>query len=281
MYITKSIAEMKLWVTQQHRENKTIGFVPTMGYLHEGHLNLMRAAKQQCDLVVVSIYVNPTQFGPNEDFSKYPRDLERDFMLAEEVGVDTVFVPSDKEMYPEGYKTYVQVESLSVTLCGKSRPGHFRGVATIVNKFINIIQPEVMYLGQKDAQQAILLRKMVSDLNSNTQVVVVPTTREPDGLALSSRNKYLSESERKQAIVLYHSLQLAKSLIERGERNSEKIINAMRNIIAAQPRAKIDYVSIVNPETLEDVQQIESQVLIALAVFIGKTRLIDNVLITK
>lgn len=281
MNIIKSIEEMKSWIRQMRQENKTIGFVPTMGYFHEGHLNLIRTAKQQCNMVVVSIYVNPTQFGPNEDFNKYPRDLERDFKLAEGVGVAVVFVPSDKDMYPEGYKTYIQVESLSAKLCGKSRPGHFRGVTTIVNKFLNIIQPDVMYLGQKDAQQAILLQKMVKDLNINMQVVVVPTTREPDGLAMSSRNKYLSESERKQALVLNKSLQLAKTMMERGELNSEIIIHAMEKLIAEQPSAQIDYISIVSPETLEDIHNIETQVLIALAVFIGKTRLIDNVLITK
>jgi pantoate--beta-alanine ligase len=279
MNIIKSITEMKLWVQRFHRESKTIGFVPTMGYFHEGHLNLMRAAKQQCDTVVVSIYVNPTQFGPNEDFNKYPRDLDRDFKLAEGVGVEAVFVPADKEMYPEGYKTYIQVESLSGKLCGKSRPGHFRGVATIVSKFLNIIQPDMLYLGQKDAQQAILLRKMVIDLNLNTTVVVVPTTREPDGLAMSSRNKYLSPEERQQAKVLNQSLQLANSMLSHGEKDTAIIIAAMQDLIMQQPSAKIDYISIVNPETLEDVQTIDKQALIALAVYIGKTRLIDNILL--
>jgi pantoate--beta-alanine ligase len=281
MDIIKSIIEMNLWVQQKHRQNKTIGFVPTMGFFHEGHLNLMRTAKQQCDLVVVSIYVNPTQFGPNEDFSKYPRDLDRDFRLAEEVGVETVFVPFDKKIYPEGYKTYVQVEELSGKLCGKSRPGHFRGVATIVTKLINIVQPDVLYLGQKDAQQAILLQKMVYDLNINTKVVVVPTIRESDGLAMSSRNKYLNPEERQQATVLHQSLQLAKSIISSGEKESDKIIDAMQDMIRKQPNAKIDYIAIVDPETLEDIPVIEKHVLIAVAVFIGKTRLIDNIIINQ
>jgi pantoate--beta-alanine ligase len=279
MNIIKSIIEMNSWIQQKHRQSITIGFVPTMGYFHEGHLNLMRTAKKQCDLVVVSIYVNPTQFGPNEDFNKYPRDLERDCSLAEGVGVDTVFIPSDKEMYPEGYKTYVEVESFSDTLCGKSRPGHFRGVATIVIKFLNIIQPDILYLGQKDAQQAILLRKMVDDLNINTKVVIVPTTRELDGLAMSSRNKFLSPEERQQATVLNESLHLAKSMISGGEKDSEKIIDAMQELIRKKPSATIDYIAIVDPETLEDVQIIDKQILIAVAVFIGKTRLIDNIII--
>jgi pantoate--beta-alanine ligase len=279
MNIIKSIVEMNLWIQQKHRLDKTIGFVPTMGYFHEGHLNLMRAARKQCDLVVVSIYVNPTQFGPNEDFNKYPRDLDRDCNLAEGVGVDTVFVPSDKEMYPEGYKTYVQIELISDKLCGKSRSGHFRGVATIVTKFLNIVQPDILYLGQKDAQQAILLRKMVNDLNINTKVVIVSTTRELDGLAMSSRNKFLSPEERQQATVLNQSLHLAESMISSGEKDSEKIINTMQELIRKKPSVKIDYIAIVDPEILEDVQIIDKQILIALAVFIGKTRLIDNILI--
>jgi pantoate--beta-alanine ligase len=281
MQVIESIAEMKLWSKKFRKEGKTIGFVPTMGYFHEGHLNLMREAKKQCDKVVVSIYVNPTQFGPQEDFNQYPRDLDHDRALMEESGVDAVLVPSDNQMYPLGYKTYIHVESFSDKLCGKSRPGHFRGVATIVAKLLNIIQPDILYLGQKDAQQAILLQKMVQDLNMNTDVVIVPTTREPDGLAMSSRNKYLSPEERNQAVVLYQSLQLAKSIIASGERNSARIIYAMKELIAKQPAVKIDYIEIVNLETLEDVQTIGAEALIALAVFAGKTRLIDNILVKK
>ncbi|MDI6783785.1 MAG: pantoate--beta-alanine ligase [bacterium] len=279
MQIIESIAEMKLWSKKFRKEGKTIGLVPTMGFFHDGHLNLMREAKKQCDKVVISIYVNPTQFGPKEDFSQYPRDLEHDLARAEEVGVDAVFVPSDKQMYPAGYKTYVKVESSSDKLCGRSRPGHFRGVVTIVTKLLNIVQPDILYLGQKDAQQAMLLSKMVKDLNMNSDVVMVPTTREPDGLAMSSRNKYLSPDERNQATVLYQSLQQAKNMIDTGERNSKKIITAMRELISQQPSVKIDYIAIVNPETLEGVQTIGNNVLIALAVYIGKTRLIDNIIV--
>ncbi|MCX7918432.1 MAG: pantoate--beta-alanine ligase [bacterium] len=279
MQIIKNIGEMQTWSNNVRKENRTIGFVPTMGYFHEGHLNLMREARKQCDRVVVSIYVNPTQFGPQEDFTQYPRDLNHDISLAEPIGIDCLFIPSDEQIYPEGYQTYVTVEQLSKRLCGKSRPGHFRGVATIVTKLLNIVQPDTLYLGQKDAQQAILLSKMVQDLNIPVKVVILPTTRECDGLAMSSRNKYLSDNERRQAVVLYQSLQLAQSIIKQGEKNAARIIQAMQQLISSQPDARIDYVSIVDPKTLDDVNVITEPVLIAIAVYIGKTRLIDNIII--
>lgn len=276
MFVIESIAEMKAWSKKKFSENKTIGFVPTMGYFHEGHLTLIKESKKQCDTTVVSIYVNPTQFGPHEDYDKYPRDLERDLNLAEELAVDVVFVPADAAMYPPDYSTFVRVEKLEDKLCGRSRPGHFRGVATVVLKLLHIVNPTILFLGKKDAQQAILLQRMVKDLNMDVAIHLVDTVRETDGLAMSSRNTYLSPEERKAAPVLYRSLQLAKEMIEKGERNSAKIISAMQSLISKEPLAKIDYISIVDCKTLEDIEQIDRPCLIALAVYIGTTRLIDN-----
>ena len=260
-------------------EGKTIGLVPTMGAFHEGHLSLMRGARADNDLVVTSIFVNPTQFGPREDFDAYPRDLESDSKLASEVGVDVIFAPSVKDMYPYGYATFVSVERITEKMCGASRPGHFRGVATIVSKLFNIIQPHRAYFGQKDAQQCVVIKRMTEDLNFDIEIVVMPTVREKDGLAMSSRNKYLNAQERQSALVLSKSLFMSQDLIKSGQTNAIEVLQKIKQIIEAEPLARIDYVSIVDGETLEDVEEMKENTLIALAVYIGKTRLIDNVVI--
>jgi len=255
-----------------------VGFVPTMGYLHEGHLSLIRQAQSENELVVVSIFVNPTQFGPNEDLSQYPRDTERDLALLEKENVDWLLMPSNyKEMYPEGFDSWVEVGTVTDRLEGATRPGHFRGVATVVTKLFNIVQPTVAYFGQKDAQQAIVIKKMAYDLNMNLDIVIAPTVREADGLAMSSRNTYLSPEEREAALVLWKSLNLAQQIWLDGERNAGSLRQRMIALIQEEPLAKIDYVSIANPETLEELVDIESSALISLAVRIGKTRLIDNI----
>jgi len=262
------------------RDGKIIGFVPTMGYLHEGHLSLLRIARQKSDVTVMSIFVNPTQFGPNEDFDRYPRDFARDEKLAEANGCDIVFYPSIEEMYPQPYLTYVNVEKITTGLCGASRPGFFRGVTTVVTKLFNIVKPHLAVFGQKDAQQAIVVRQMVRDLNFDLEIVIAPIVREPDGLAMSSRNTYLSESERKEAVVLYKALMHAKKLIEAGERDAEFLKREMSKIINSAPSARIDYVAIVDAYQLRELLKLEGEVLIALAVWIGNTRLIDNLIIT-
>jgi len=279
MKIITSAKEAQEYVIKAKKEGKKVGLVPTMGYFHEGHLSLMRKAREDCDLVVTSIFVNPTQFGPNEDYDRYPRDLNRDMALAETVSVDVIFAPPVEEMYPPGYHTYVTVESLTATLCGASRPTHFRGVTTVVTKLFNIIQPDLAYFGQKDAQQVTVIERMVADLNMPVQIVRVPIVREKDGLAMSSRNVYLSPEERKEALVLSRSLAAAESLVKAGERNGEKIKNHILSIIKGAPLAQIDYVEIVNNQTLEPVEVLTGQVLIALAVRFGNTRLIDNLLL--
>jgi pantoate--beta-alanine ligase len=276
--ITK-ISEVKRIILSQKKAGKTIGFVPTMGYLHEGHISLVKASKLENDFTVMSIFVNPTQFGVNEDFSKYPKDLERDSRLAENNGVDIIFAPTSEEMYPDGYKTFVDVEAITEILCGKSRKGHFKGVTTVVNKLFNIIEPDKAYFGQKDAQQVLVIKKMVKDLNMNLEIVTCPLIREADGLALSSRNVYLSLDERKSALVLSKSLVEAENIIKNGERNKDKIITFIKNKINSEKSASIDYVEIVNADNLEDVGEITDRVLIALAVRFGSTRLIDNVIV--
>ena len=281
MRLIESIGEMQSWSRKVKLEGKSIGFVPTMGFFHEGHISLMKASKSENDLTVVSIYVNPTQFGPKEDFSKYPRDLERDLEMSENTGVNVVFAPSDKDIYPEGYKTYVNVNDLSDKWEGKSRPGHFKGVCTIVLKLLNITQPDNLYLGQKDAQQCVILSRMIKELNLPVSISIQPTVREPDGVAMSSRNSYLNPDERKAAKVLYASLQLATSLIDLGETNSEKILQEMQDRISQEKLAKLDYVAIVDPINLNPLPQIQAPVIICLAVYIGKTRLIDNLWITE
>ncbi len=276
MKIVSDIREMQQLAGHYRQQGKTIGFVPTMGYLHEGHLSLMRRARPQCDILVVSIFVNPTQFGPNEDFERYPRDFARDERLCREVGVDVVFYPAADAMYPQPYLTYVNVEKLSETMCGASRPGHFRGVTTVVTKLFNIVQPHIAVFGQKDYQQSLIIRQMVRDLNFDVQIDVAPIVREADGLAMSSRNKYLSPKERQQALVLYRSLTRAEELIREGERNADALLQAMQTIISEAPDARIDYIAIVDAETLEPLSTVRHNTVIALAVYIGTTRLIDN-----
>jgi len=262
-----------------HREGKTIGFVPTMGYFHEGHLSLMRIVKERAKVVVVSIYVNPAQFGPNEDLKKYPRDFEHDEALAEEEGVDILFYPDDSEMYPEGYKTYVRVNEITEILCGASRPTHFQGVTTICAKLFHIIKPHFAVFGQKDYQQSVVIQQMVRDLNFDMEIVLGPIIREKDGLAMSSRNVYLSPENRKSALTLNESLRMAGQMIKKGERSVDVLIAAIRQHIESRPGTRIDYVSIVDPENLRTLDRIERCAVIVLAVFVGKTRLIDNAMI--
>ena len=250
-----------------------------MGFLHEGHLSLMRRARAENDLVVVSIFVNPTQFGPTEDYKEYPRDLQSDSTMAAEVGVDVIFAPSAEDMYPEEYATFVNVEGITEKMCGASRPGHFRGVTTIVAKLFNLVQPHRAYFGQKDAQQTVVIRRMAADLNFGVEVVVMPTVREDDGVAMSSRNKYLNHDERRAALALSRSIRMAKSLVESGQRDAAEIHRRMSDMIEAEPLAQIDYISIVNADTLADVDVVKGKTLIAMAVFIGETRLIDNVVL--
>lgn len=257
----------------------TWGLVPTMGFLHEGHLALVAAAAAENDFTAVSIYVNPTQFAPTEDLSSYPRDLERDLSLLEAAGVDLVFTPSDAVMYPDGFQTKVEVTKLSQRQEGASRPTHFAGVTLIVAKLFNIIQPTRAYFGQKDAQQTIVLKRMVRDLNFNLQLIVRPTVREADGLAMSSRNKYLSPEQREAAVVLHHALTLAERMIADGERDATHIRTLMSERIAAEPLARLDYISIADRGTLAEIDTITGEILISLAVFFGKTRLIDNTMI--
>lgn len=281
MEIACKVNELREKILNWKKHGRKIGFVPTMGYLHEGHLSLVRESKKRSDVTVVSIFVNPKQFGPAEDYKVYPRDLERDRALLEREGVDLVFYPPVDVMYPEGYKTYVEVEDLQDKLCGKSRPGHFRGVCTVVLKLFNLVQPDEAYFGWKDAQQVIILRKMVEDLNVPVKIVPLPLVRDYDGLALSSRNTYLSPEERRAALVLKKSLDLAEKLILDGEKDAGKIREKMIELIAAEPLARADYVEIVKLSNLEPLDRIEGEALIALAVFIGRTRLIDNLRITS
>jgi pantoate--beta-alanine ligase len=278
--VISSIPEMQALADQVRREGKRIGLVPTMGYLHEGHLSLLRAARKVSDLLVMSLFVNPTQFGPHEDYQTYPRDFERDRVLAASEGTDIIFAPAAGDMYPKGYTTWVEVAGLSDKLCGQFRPGHFRGVATIVTKLFNIVKPHVAFFGQKDAQQSIIIQRMVQDLNMDIQIEVLPTVREPDGLALSSRNVYLSQQEHQAALVLSRSLDLAQKLIQNGERSTAVILSKMRELIAQEPLVTLEYVAITDLSTLEDLKEISSRTLIALAAKVGKTRLIDNCIVT-
>ena len=277
--IIKTIKSMRTFVYGIRKKGQTIGFVPTMGYLHAGHLSLVRAAKYDCSKVVVSIFVNPAQFGPKEDFSGYPRNLNRDRKILKTLGVDAIFYPDIAEMYPKGYLTYVKAEKITSGLCGTFRPGHFQGVATIVTKLFHIVAPDIAYFGQKDAQQVRVIEKMVEDLNIPVKIKAMPIVREPDGLAMSSRNVYLNTQERKQAPALYHSLKAAVSLIKKGECQSGKIAKIIRQIISQAKLARIDYIEIVDAKTLKKVEKISGRVLIALAVWFGKTRLIDNILV--
>jgi pantoate--beta-alanine ligase len=274
--IVKTIPEIR---ALRQKLSGTVGFVPTMGYLHEGHLALVKQAKVENSTVIVSIYINPTQFGPREDFGSYPRDLNRDLELLRKGGADIVFVPSDAEMYPPVFSSWVDVEKVTERLEGASRPGHFRGVATVVAKLFNIVQPSRAYFGQKDAQQVMVIKRMVADLNMGIEVVVVPTVRESDGLAMSSRNIYLSPKERQAATILFKALTLARQLRQAGERDAEKIRRQMTTLIQKEPLAQIDYVSIADAETLEELNLLDRPTVASLAVRIGKTRLIDNMLL--
>jgi pantoate--beta-alanine ligase len=267
-------------VSREARSNgKKIGFVPTMGFLHEGHLSLVRESRRACDVTFVSIFVNPTQFGPKEDLEKYPRDLTRDVEMLTNENVDYVFAPKVEEMYPEHFYTYVKVRELSERLCGATRPTHFEGVTTVVMKLFHIVDPDFAFLGQKDAQQCIIIQRMVRDLNMDVEIIRCPIVRESDGLALSSRNVYLSPDERKAATVLYRALQHARKRVEEGERKSKVVLKEMRELIEAEPLARIDYVAATDTVDLKDVKTIKGKCLIALAVFFGTTRLIDNIII--
>ncbi len=277
--LIKDIDGMRTYI-EKVEKGKIIGFVPTMGGLHEGHLSLIRKGREDSDVLVVSIFVNPTQFGPEEDFEGYPRDLERDIKLAE--AADVIFAPSVKEIYPDGYSTFVEVEGyLTSTLEGDSRPGHFRGVTTILTKLFNIISPDRAYFGEKDCQQVLVVKKLVNELNLDTQIIVLPIVRENDGLAISSRNSYFNEKEREAATILYKSLKKAKEWTIGGEKDPARITLKMKKLIEKEPLAEIDYIAIVGPNSMEEVQDIEGEVLIILAVKIGKVRLIDNMRVRR
>ena len=271
MEIVRTVAAMRAAVA-----GRRVGFVPTMGYLHEGHLSLVREARARADVVVVSIFVNPTQFGPNEDLARYPRDLERDVAMLSKEGVDLVFAPEANEIYPAGARTFVEVEGLSDRLEGASRPGHFRGVATVVTKLFEIVRPEVAVFGQKDAQQALVIRRMVRDLMIDVEVVVAPTKRDEDGVALSSRNVYLSADEQRAAGAIPRALAAARRALAQGERDPERIVAAARAVLDAEPLLRLDYLALVDAETLDPLERARGEMLLAVAVFAGKTRLIDN-----
>ena len=273
MQIPKSIPDLR---ALREQISGSVGFVPTMGFLHEGHLALVKQARVDNSAVIVSIYVNPAQFGPKEDFASYPRNLDRDLELLRREGTDIVFVPSDAEMYPPDFSSWIDVEKITERLEGASRPTHFRGVATVVGKLFNIVQPSRAYFGQKDAQQVAVIKRMVTDLNMGPEIVVVPTVRESDGLAMSSRNVYLSPEQRQAATVLFKALTLGRELRQRGEQDAREIRRQMTSLIEREPLAQIDYVSIADAETLEELDLIDRRALASLAVRIGKTRLIDN-----
>lgn len=279
MKTIRTIDEMKAVVKGIKAQKKTVGLVPTMGYLHKGHLSLVKGSLNKADVTIVSVYINPTQFGPSEDFQEYPRDISRDAGLLRNLGVDYLFCPENEEMYPSNYFTFVEVHNLQDKLCGKSRPNHFRGVCTVVLKLFNIIQPDFAFFGQKDAQQVVILKKMIRDLNCRVKIIALPIVREHDGLALSSRNVYLNPEQRQAALCLYKSLRAAREMINSGERRSAPIVQKMKEIIRTEPEANIDYLEIVRSDSLETTDEIARDSLIALAVFVGKVRLIDNLLI--
>src|SRR5580700_3711577 len=279
MKICKTIDDMRATSRAARHSGKCLGLVPTMGALHEGHLSLVRAAKAKCDAVAASIFVNPLQFGPTEDLAKYPRTFDPDVQLLEKESVDILFAPTPAEMYPPGAVTYVTVEGLSDRLCGKSRPGHFRGVTTVVAKLFHIVEPDLAFFGQKDAAQCTVIRRMVRDLNLPVEISVCPIVRESDGLAMSSRNAYLSPQERKSATVLNRSLTEVKQRFDQGERNAIALIAVGKQIVAQEPAARLDYFEIVDPVTLDPMQELTSPALVAVGVFIGNTRLIDNILL--
>jgi pantoate--beta-alanine ligase len=276
MKIIKTVKEMQAFSESMRMAGKKIALVPTMGYLHEGHLSLMREGRKRGDCLIISIYVNPTQFGPTEDLDKYPRDFERDEALARNEGVDVIFYPSNEEMYPEHYQTYVNVEEVTNNLCGLSRPGHFRGVTTVCAKLFNMTKPHITVFGQKDFQQLVTIKRMVTDLNMDLEVAGLPTVREHDGLAMSSRNTYLKDDERESALSLSRSLKLAKELYDAGERSAAEIISRMTAFIEGHHHTGIDYINICDTTTMKDVETIDSESVVALAVRVGLPRLIDN-----
>lgn len=279
MKVVSTIKEVRDYIKAWKKEGASIGFVPTMGYLHEGHGSLIQKARENNDKVVVSIFVNPMQFGPTEDLASYPRDLEKDSAFCASLGADLIFHPEPEEMYQEGFCSYVDMDVLTKELCGLSRPVHFRGVCTVVSKLFHIIMPDRAYFGQKDAQQLAIIRRMVKDLNMDLEIVGCPIIREADGLAKSSRNTYLSKEERKAALCLSRSIRLGQSLVEQGETNAQKVLEAMKVEIQKEPLAKIDYIKCVNGLTMQQVETIKAPILVAMAVYIGKTRLIDNFIV--
>ncbi len=276
MKIESTVNAVRNQVKEWRKSGLTVGFVPTMGYLHEGHASLIQAARENNDKVVVSIFVNPMQFGPTEDLASYPRDLEKDSALCASLGADLIFHPEPEEMYHEGFSSYVDMDVLTQELCGLSRPVHFRGVCTVVCKLFHIVAPDRAYFGQKDAQQLAVIRHMADDLNMDIEIVGCPIVREEDGLAKSSRNTYLSEDERRAALILSKSIFLGKELVEKGETSTEKIVDAMKERIASEPLARIDYVKAVDGRTMQQIQTVQKPMLVAIAVYIGSTRLIDN-----
>lgn len=284
MQILSDISELRTTLRQLRSSSerptpRSIAFVPTMGALHAGHRSLVQAARKRCDIVVVSIFVNPTQFGPNEDFSRYPRTLEQDCRMLEAEGVDVVFTPTTEAMYPPGASTFVDVEGVSDRLDGASRPGHFRGVATVVAKLFHIVQPDLALFGQKDAAQVAVLRKMVRDLDFPLEIILCPTVREPDGLAMSSRNRYLSAEERRQALTLFRALRSAEILVARGELHASALLQTMLATLQQEPAIRVDYIAVVDPETLLPIDDVNNGGLLAVAAYVGNTRLIDNVLL--
>ncbi len=281
MKILKTLDEMKAWSRKVREDGKTLGLVPNQGYLHEGHLSLARKSVSACNRTVASIFVNPKQFGPNEDLDTYPRDLEADRRQLERLGVDALFLPTADDMYPEGFQTYVNVEGVTDQLCGKSRREFFRGVTTIVLKLFHIVQPNSAFFGEKDRQQLEVIRKMVDDLNLDVKIVGLPIIREPDGLAMSSRNQYLGKAERKTAQSLHEALQQAQQLVAQGESSVATLRSRMRNIIEREGQAQVDYISVCDPQRFEELEEIQGKAMIALAVHVGKARLIDNCLIER
>ena len=282
MEIIRTISWMKEASRQARAENQIIALVPTMGALHEGHLSLVREARRMCDVVVVSVFVNPTQFGPGEDFEHYPRDLTKDTALLTDYNVDYIFAPTVEEIYPRGFSTYVNVEGLSEQLEGASRPGHFRGVATVVTILLNTVRPDFAFFGQKDAQQALVIRRLVKDLAIDTEIVVLPIVREDSGLAISSRNLYLTSDEQGSAAVIHRALKKAKTAFKEGERSAGRLAELIRSTVESEPRARLDYVAITDADSLEKIDRIDERpTLIAVAAYIGKTRLIDNTILNK
>jgi pantoate--beta-alanine ligase len=279
MKIESTVNAVRTQVKEWKKQGLTVGLVPTMGYLHEGHASLIKAARANNDKVVVSIFVNPMQFGPKEDLASYPRDLDKDSTLCESLGVDIIFHPEPEEMYHDGFSSFVDMTVLTQELCGLSRPVHFRGVCTVVNKLFNIVQPDRAYFGQKDAQQLAVIRHMVDDLNMDIEIVGCPIVREEDGLAKSSRNTYLSAEERQAALILSKSIRLGQEMVEKGETDTTKVVEAMKELISTEPLAKIDYVKAVDGLTMQQISKVQKPMLVAIAVYIGKTRLIDNFIV--